>query len=436
MDVSRRDFMQRAATLGALGLYGLVALREDGVQRVHAAMRGAGDQSPDALARDEDFWLQIQQAYAIDRSVINLNNGGVGPSPRVVQDAMRRHLEFANQLPARNLWQVQDPQVEHVRARLAAIFGCGVDEMAVTRNASESLEICLMGFDLKPGDEILTTELDYPRMLSTIRQREAREGVKGKLIKIAAPIESPAAVVKAYADAITPQTKLMLVSHVVFATGQVLPVRDLVRLGREHGIPVIVDGAHAFSHLNFQRDDLECDYYGVSLHKWLCAPHGTGMLYVRKDKIAPLWPLMAAEKPTSDNIRKFEEIGTHPAANQLAIAEAIGLFESIGPARKLARMRYLRDRWAQRLATDKRVRFAAKPDAENCGGFVTFSIDGLDMRKLAEHLWTAHKIFVVYIEYAGVVGLRISPNTYTTVQEIDQFATAVEQVMANGFPTS
>lgn len=436
MRTNRRDFMQQAAGFAASGAFGLIALQEDAIQRVAAATNARANTPPEELAKDEDFWFQIQQAFTIDRSVINFNNGGVSPSPRIVQEAMRRHLEFANELPARNLWQVQDPQVEHVRTGLARIFGCAADEMAITRNASESLEICLMGIDLKPGDEVLTTELDYPRMLSTIRQRELRDGIKLVLVKVKTPVADPNEIVAAYAGAITPRTKLILASHVIFVTGQIQPVAEIVKLGREKNIPVIVDGAHAFAHVPFKRDDLGCDYYGVSLHKWMTAPHGTGLLYVRKSQIAGLWPLMAAEKPQSDNIRKFEEIGTHPAANRLAIAEAITLYETIGAQRKFERMCYLRRRWADRIGGDKRVRFFAKQDSANCGGFVTFAIDDVDMRKLADLLWTQHKIFTVAIDYAGVMGIRVSPNVYTTLPEVDQFAEVIEDVMANGLPTT
>ncbi|MFN0135076.1 MAG: aminotransferase class V-fold PLP-dependent enzyme [Phycisphaerae bacterium] len=435
MRTSRRDFVQRATAFAAAGAFGLIALREDAIQRVAAAGQKHAATPPEQLAGDEDFWFQIQQAFAIDRSVINLNNGGISPSPRVVQDAFRRHLEFANQLPARNLWHVQDPQVEHVRTGLARLFGCAVDEMAITRNASESLETCLLGFDLKAGDEVLTTDLDYPRMISTIRQRELREGIKLVQIKIEPPVNDVQEIVAAYAAAITPRTKLILASHVVFITGQIQPIADIVKLGRERGIPVIVDGAHAFAHVPFKRDDIDCDYYGVSLHKWLTAPHGTGFLYVRKERIAGLWPLMAAEKPQSDNIRKFEEIGTHPAATRLAIAEAITLFETIGAQRKYARLCHLRRRWSERIASDKRVHFYTKLDPASAGGFVTFSIDGVDMRKLHEHLWAQHKMFTVCVEHAKVLSLRISPNVYTTIGEVDQFAEAIESVIASGLPT-
>lgn len=433
MTMSRRRFLRRSVAAGAVGT---LALRDDSIELVRAAVARRADTPPVELATDEDFWIQIQQAYTIDRSMINFNNGGVSPSPRVVQDAMRRHLEFANNAPAKIMWQLQDPQVENVRARLARAFGCATEEMAITRNASESLEICIYGIDLKPGDEVLATELDYPRMIMTYRQRELRDGIVLRLIPIAVPVQALDDVVEAYRRAITPRTRVILVSHMVFANGQIFPVRDIVKLGRAHGIPVIVDGAHAFAHIAFQRDDLDCDYYGVSLHKWLTAPHGTGMLYVRESKIDSLWPLMAAAIERKTDIRKFEEIGTHPAANFLAIAEALTLYQAIGAQRKEARLRYLRDRWARRLMQDKRVRLLTRLEPEHSCGVATFAIDGIDLGKVHAYLWEKHKIFTVYIDYPEkknvVTGIRVTPNTYSTIEEIDMFARAIEHVLAKG----
>jgi isopenicillin-N epimerase len=424
------SFASRAAQAALLG----GALRDDALPRVQAAQRAAAGSLPDELARREDFWFQVQQAFAVDRSVINLNNGGVSPSPRVVQDALRRHAAFTNQSPARNLWQVLDPQVETVRGRLAATFGCSPDELAITRNASEALETCILGMDLKPGDEALATELDYPRMLTTYRQREQRDGIRLVLAPIEVPVQDPADVVEAYHRRITPRTRVMLVSHVVFVTGQVFPVREICRLGRERDIPVIVDGAHAFAHVCFQRDDLECEYYGTSLHKWLTAALGTGFLYVHRSRIESLWPLMAAEPSAAAGIRKFEEIGTHPSAERLAIAEALNFFDAIGPQRKEARLRFLRDRWARRLAQDARVRLMTRLEPRHGAALATFQVQGVDSAKLVDHLWNKHRVIVTAIDYANVQGVRVSPNVYTTLEEIDQFCAAVEEVLANGLP--
>jgi len=396
--------------------------------------RAAGNRTPDDLAADEDFWLAAQNAFTVDRSYINLNNGGVSPSPRIVQESMKRYLDYSNQAPVYHMWQVLEPQIESVRRRLAAAFGCDTEEMAITRNASESLEICLMGLDLKPGDEILTTLQDYPRMITTCRQRERRDGIVLKMFPVPTPPQRLDELTRLFGRNITTKTKVILVSHVSFSTGQIFPVRDICRLGRERGIEVIVDGAHAFAHFPYTRDDLDCDYYGTSLHKWLLAPHGTGFLYVRKSKIPKLWPLMAADVKQGDNIRKFEEIGTHPAANHNAIADAITFNEGIGIERKAARLRLLKARWANRLKDLPDVRmFTSLDPAQSCGIGVV-GIQGMDHGKLIGHLFSHHRIIVTGIDYDNVHGIRVTPNVYTTRQEIDTFADVMEQVIRKGLP--
>lgn len=399
-----------------------------------ALVGAAGNRAPEELATDEDFWLAAQNAFTVDRSYINLNNGGVSPSPRIVQESMKRYLDYSNQAPVYHMWQVLEPQIESVRRRLASAFGCDPEEMAITRNASESLEICLMGLDLKPGDEILTTLQDYPRMITTCKQRERREGVVLKMFPVPTPPKRLDELTRLFEQNITPKTKVILVSHVTFSTGQIFPVRDICRLGRERGIEVIVDGAHAFAHFPYTRDDLDCDYYGTSLHKWLLAPHGTGFLYVRKSKIAKLWPLMAADVKQGDNIRKFEEIGTHPAANHNAIADAMTFHEGLGVERKAARLRLLKARWANRLKDLPGVRmFTSLDPAQSCGIGVV-GIQGMDHGKLIGHLFTRHRIIVTGIDYDNVHGIRVTPNVYTTLQEIDTFADVMEQVIKKGLP--
>ena len=244
---------------------------------------------------DEDFWLEIQRAFTVDRTLINLNNGGVSPSPKVVQEAMRRYLEYSNHAPVYTMWRILDPQIESVRRRLALNFGCDMEEIAITRNASESLENCQFGLNLKPGDEVLTTNQDYPRMITTWLQRERREGIKLKQISIPVPATHDQ-IVEAFEKAITPRTKVMHFCHITNLSGQIYPVKRLAQLARSRGIEAIVDGAHAYAHFPFKHADLDCDYYGSSLHKWLTAPFGTGLLYVRKEKIQQLWSLMGSDR--------------------------------------------------------------------------------------------------------------------------------------------
>ncbi|HVG21657.1 MAG TPA: aminotransferase class V-fold PLP-dependent enzyme [Blastocatellia bacterium] len=428
--VTRRKFLR--AVGGAAAASAAASFSEEGVGRILAASRGAGDLSPEKIAANEDYWREIQQAFTVDRSLINLNNGGVSPSPRVVQEAMQRHLAYSNEAPVQTMWRVLEPQVETVRQRLAASFGCDPEEMAITRNASESLEICIFGLDLKAGDEVLTTNQDYPRMLTSWRQRERREGIKLNLISFPVPPPSMDDLYQRFERAITPRTKVIHFCHITNLTGQIFPAKRICQLGRERGIEVIVDGAHAFAHFPFKHADLDCDYYGTSLHKWLLAPHGTGFLYVRKSKIKRLWPLMAAEKSQDENIRKFEEIGTHPAANHNAIAEALTFHEGIGVERKAARLRYLKDRWARRLESNRGVKILTPYDPQQSCGLALFSIEGVDPGKLGAHLWERHRIIVTPISHDEFRGVRVTPNVYTTLNEIDMFCDAVEKVIRNG----
>jgi selenocysteine lyase/cysteine desulfurase len=428
--VTRRNFLR--AISSATAVSAAASFSEGGVGRILAASRNVIDSSPEKIAANEDYWREIQQAFTVDRSLINLNNGGVSPSPRIVQEAMQRHLAYSNEAPVQTMWRVLEPQVETVRQRLAASFGCDPEEMAITRNASESLEICIFGLDLKPGDEILTTNQDYPRMLTSWRQRERREGLKLNLIPFPVPPPSADDLYQRFERAITPRTKVIHFCHITNLTGQIFPVKRICQLGRERGIEVIVDGAHAFAHFPFKHADLDCDYYGTSLHKWLLAPHGTGFLYVRKSKIKNLWPLMAAEKSQDDNIRKFEEIGTHPAANHNAIAEALTFHEGIGIERKAARLRYLKDRWARRLESNKGVRVLTPYDPQQSCGLALFNIEGIDPGKLGAHLWERYRIIVTPIVHEEFRGIRVTPNVYTTLNEVDMFCDAVEKVIRNG----
>jgi selenocysteine lyase/cysteine desulfurase len=381
---------------------------------------------------DEAFWAQIQQAFVLDRNVVNFNNGGCSPSPRIVQDALRRQLEYSNQAPSHYMWRNLEPEIESVRARLAALFGCDTEEMAITRNASESLETVLLGLDLKAGDEILTTDMDYPRMITTIQQRERREGVKMVQAKVPPTPGSPSELTKYFAEAVTDRTKLILVSQVSFLNGQIFPVRDVVDLGRRRGTPVLVDGAHAFVQYKFDNRDLGCEFYGASLHKWLMAPIGTGLLYVAKPRIKEIWSLMASGDPQSGDIRKFEEIGTHPAANHNAIGEALTFHEMIGMERKEARLRYLRRRWTDRLVGEAKVKFATGLQDRNSCALTTVGIEGIEPGDLAAWLLAKHAIFVTTIGTDTVKGIRVSPNVYSTVGEVDRFAEAMLIAVKHG----
>jgi len=428
---TRRDFLR---SMFGTAAFTLPALKNDGLDRIYAASAAVGDASPEQLAEDEDFWFAVQQAFTVDRSMVNLNNGGVCPSPKVVQDAMRRYLEISNQAPVYYMWRILEPEIEAVRERLARAFGCDKEEMAITRNASEALENVQLGLDLQPGDEILTTDQDYPRMNTTWDQRVRREGIAVKMVSFETPPPSMQYLVDVFEQAITPRTKVIHFCHITNLSGQIFPVREICRLARSRGIYSIVDGAHAFAHFPFQRDDLECDFYGTSLHKWLLAPIGTGFLYVKRDLIKDVWPLMAAPASKDEDIRKFEEIGTHPAANHNAIAEALTFFEGIGPERKAARLRFLRDRWMRRLEGQPGVILHTSFDPAMSCGLANVGIEGVEPGKLTNHLWREHRIIVTPIGHPSCTGIRVTPNVYTTLDEVDRFAEAMETVVEHGVP--
>ncbi len=386
------------------------------------------------IASDEDFWGMIQQSFSVTRSIVNLNNGGVSPSPKIVTEALIRYQWQQEELPPYMLWQILEPQSETIRIGLADLFGCDKEEMAIVRNTSDALEIALFGLDLKKGDEVLTTTQDYPRMLTTLKQRELREGIVLKQIKIPIPLKNFKEVVDIFEEAITPRTKIILISHQINITGQILPVKEICELANKKGIEVIVDGAHSFAQFDFKLKDLNCDYFGTSLHKWLHAPKGTGFLYVKKEKIEKLWPLMAAEKSQSNNIRKYEETGTRSAAPRLAIGEAILFYNTIGAKRKEARLRFLARYWMNNLKNQPNVKFSTSFDDKMSCAIGTFEVEGVDVSELGSYLMDKHKIFTTPIKHAEFSGIRITPNVYTTLNELDRFCEIVTSVAKKGIP--
>ncbi|HEU5162115.1 MAG TPA: aminotransferase class V-fold PLP-dependent enzyme [Thermoanaerobaculia bacterium] len=432
MSSSRRGFVSsvgKGVGLAALSWSAVAALAEE----LQAAAQKVAALTPQQAATEEDFWFQIQQAFTPGRGITNLNNGGVCPSPRIVTEALHRYQWQQEEATAYTMWQILEPQSETVRAGLARLFGCDAEEIAITRNASESLETILMGIDLQRGDEILTTSQDYPRMLNTLRQREQREGIKLSLIQIPVVAEKPDEIVRAFEQAITPRTKMILVSHMVNITGQVLPVREICALARARNIPSVVDGAHSFAHIVHTRDDLGCDFYATSLHKWLYAPKGTGLLYARRDLIPTVWPLMAAEDRQAADIRKFEEIGTHSAAPRVAIGEAILFHDGVGAARKEARLRYLSRYWMNQVKSLPNVRFHTSFDDRSCA-IATVEIEGLEPGAVTAHLMARYKIFTTPIGHEQFKGVRVTPNLFTTLSELDRFAEALTMIARNGLP--
>jgi isopenicillin-N epimerase len=423
--MDRRSFFPSSAAV-------LAAFQNDSTARAQSAASASG-RPADAIARDEDFWFNVRHAFTVDRNIINLNNGGVSPAPKVVMDTEIRYLEIENMTPTYYMWRILDPGIENARRRLARLFGCDPEEIAITRNASEALEAVQLGLDLKPGDEVVTTNQDYPRMIATWQQRQRRDGIVLKQIAFPVPPPSLDYLAKRIEESITPRTKVIHICHMTNRTGQIFPVKKICGMARARGIEVIVDGAHTFAQFPFTQQDLDCDYFGTSLHKWLLAPIGTGMLYVRKNKIPKVWPMMGADHDLREDIRKFEQIGTHPASQRNAITEAINFHESLGADRKAERFRYLRRRWSDRLRRLPQVKILNSDDPEQSCAIGFVSVDGFDAPKLVAYLWSKWRIWTTAVVTPGEYqGLRITPNVYTTLEEIDTFAEAMEKVIKLG----
>ena len=434
--LSRRSVLRLAGSAAGAAF----AVRNYGIDEVAAATAAVESRSPEEVAADETYWREIQFAFTLDRSLINLNNGNSCPSPTVVHEAYKRYLDSSNQAPVYHRGLIER-NIETARRRLAAEFGADPEEIAITRNASESLQIAQNGLDFKPGDEIITTEQDYGRMLTTWDQRARRDKIKVTRLDFPCPT-TQADLLQRFEKAITPQTRVLHFCHITNQSGQLFPVRDLSRLARQRGITTIVDGAHAMGHFPFKLRDLEMDFYGVSLHKWLLAPTGTGLLYVRKDRIASTWPLQAAPERRDNDIRKFEEIGTSPAATKAAINEAIAFQQAIGIERKAARLRYLTLRWANELKKNPRIKLHSSLEPGQTWGLAVVSINGVDSNKLVTHLWEKYRIVIVSVGHdnektpsLSYHGLRVTPNIYTPLEEVDTFVEAMQNVVKNGLPS-
>ena len=434
--LSRRSVLRLAGSAAGAAF----AVRNYGIDEVAAATAAVESRSPEEVAADETYWREIQFAFTLDRSLINLNNGNSCPSPTVVHEAYKRYLDSSNQAPVYHRGLIER-NIETARRRLAAEFGADPKEIAITRNASESLQIAQNGLDFKPGDEIITTEQDYGRMLTTWDQRARRDKIKVTRLDFPCPT-TQADLLQRFEKAITPQTRVLHFCHITNQSGQLFPVRDLSRLARQRGITTIVDGAHAMGHFPYKLHDLEMDFYGVSLHKWLLAPTGTGLLYVRKDRIASTWPLQAAPERRDNDIRKFEEIGTSPAATKAAINEAIAFQQAIGIERKAARLRYLTLRWANELKKNPRIKLHSSLEPGQTWGLAVVSINGVDSNKLVTHLWDKYRIVIVSVGHdnektpsLSYHGLRVTPNIYTPLEEVDTFVEAMQNVVKNGLPS-
>lgn len=422
----RRQFLRQSATaLGALSLGPLMAHEEwlDLSYGIRDYLR-----KNEGGPQDETFWSQVRQAYTTSPQILNLNNGGVSPQPIPVQKAMIRFYEMCNEGPTYYMWQILDQGREPLRRRLAGLAGCDPDEIAINRNSSEALETVIFGLPLKAGDEVVLSRQDYPNMINAWKQREKRDGIVLKWVNLELPSQDEDYLFNTYAKAFTSKTRLVQITHVINWNGQVIPARRIADAAHERGIEVLIDAAHSFAHLEYRIPDLGADYYGTSLHKWLCAPFGSGMLWIKKDKISGIWPLMAAPQPDSDDIRKFESLGTRSLPIEHAIGEAIDFEEMIGSSRKAKRLWHLKDYWTSRALQIPGVSIGSPLDPGWSGAIALLQMEGKSPSQVAKFLFSRYRIHTVAIEWENIKGVRITPHVYTSLKDLDLLVNAISEL--------
>ncbi len=423
----RRQFLKSmTAATGATAAFSL--FKSAWTEDLYAATSNISHLSPAQAALDEDFWFTIRNMFTVSPNVINLNNGGVSPQPLVVQEAMRRYNSLANEGPAYYMWQVLDAGRINVMKGLAELGGVSHEELVVMRNSTEALETLIFGMDLKPGDEILTSNQDYPHMRFACHQRGIREGFEVREISLPLKPKNLSEITDRYKESISEKTKLIVMCHMINLTGQILPVKDVCDYARSKNIPVIVDGAHTFSHFDFKIPDLGCDYFGTSLHKWLCAPFGTGMMYVKKDKITNVWPHFATDEAADKTMmNKFMSQGTRNFPAELAIGEAVSFNMGIGLKRKEERLRYLKDYWTSRVKEIPNVKFNTNLSAEQSCCIANFTIEGKKPGEIQSFLFDKYKVYTTPIDHAEFTGVRVTPHIYTSLWELDQLVQGIEE---------
>ena len=424
---NRRSFIRKTfLTAGTLSIGSL--FQKSIAADIAEAFQELNTLSPQDAAQNEELWARIQQAYTTSTQIINLNNGGVSPQPKVVQEAANRYYTYANEAPSYYMWRILDQGREPLRAKLAALAGVSPDELAINRNTTEAINTVIFGLDLKAGDEVVLTKYDYPNMINAWKQRERRDGIVLKWLDFDIPMESNAEVIQKFKAAISPRTKVFHITHMINWTGHIMPAKELCALAKANNILSIVDGAHTFAHLDFKVSDLGCDFFGTSLHKWLCAPFGTGMLYIKKEKIKDVWPLLASPVDQIDNIRKFENIGTRSFAIEQAIGSAIDFHNAIGAARKEARLKYLKQYWVDQVKDVDKVKFYTSTNPDHSGALFNFGIEGMDAGPVHNSLFGTHKIHTSPIKWEKVNGPRITPHVYTKKYDLERLVEAINVV--------
>ena len=420
--MNKRSFIKNATLTGigaTLGMDALAALFET---KKHS--------SAAALAVDDQFWNQIRTQYMIKPDYINLENGFYNFIPQPTLEKYIQHIRDINYQGSYYMRTVQRDNKKRMAAKLAAVAGCSPEELIITRNTTESLDLIIAGQDWKAGDEALMAIQDYGSMLDMFEQVSKRYGVVLNKVSIPNLPASDEEIVSLYEKAITPKTKLLMVPHMVNITGQILPVRKICDMAHNKGVEVMVDGAHAFAHIQYKISELDCDYYGTSLHKWMSVPLGAGFLFVKKEKIAKTWPLIGDGTKDLSDIRRLNHIGTHACATDLTIEDAIDFYNMIGAERKEKRLRYIQQYWTSRVKNVPKIIINTPTDDKRSCGIANVGIAGMTPADLAKRLMDEHKIFTVAIDTANVHGCRITPNVYTTVEELDAFVAALKKLAA------
>jgi selenocysteine lyase/cysteine desulfurase len=424
MSFNRRLFLRRAGLASATAFLSSLA-RPAWSRGLQKALDQAASLPPGQLAADEDFWYYIQQAFTVSPGLINLNNGGVSPAPKTVQEAMKRYYDYSNEAPSYFMWRILDQGREPLRTNLANLAGCLPEEIAMNRNSSEGLETIIFGLPLKAGDEVVAARQDYPHVVHALRQRELRDGIRINWVNLQLPSENEDELVQQYVQAFTPRTKAVNITHIINWNGQIIPVRRIADEAHKRGIDVLVDGAHSFAHFDFKIPDLHADYFVTSLHKWLYAPIGSGMLYVKKDKIKNVYPLFASEHPLEEDIRKFEHLGTRPFFIEQAIGKAIEFHEMIGIERKEKRLHYLKNYWMEKVKDLPNVQLHTSLDPRWGCAIGMVSVKNKKPGELDAYLFANHKIHTTTIEWENIKGVRITPNVYTTTKNLDTLVTGI-----------
>jgi len=418
--MDKRTFLKNAGLAGLGGMLSLDSLAQ--MVSSQAAVSSTG------LASDEDFWASVRQGYRLKPEYINLENGYYNFLPEQVLERFLEHVREVNYQGSYYMRTVQVENKKAMAAKLAAVAGCSPEELIITRNTTESLDMIIGGLDWKPGDEAVMAEQDYGAMLNMFKQVSKRYGVNNKVVSVPNHPKSDEEIVDLYASAITDRTKLLMVCHMINITGHILPVRKICDMAHQRGVEVMVDGAHAFAHFTFAIPDLHCDYYGSSLHKWLSAPLGTGILYVKKEKIAKVWPLIASGEKDPDDISRLNHIGTHPAHSDLAIADALEFYHMLGAERKEARLRYLQTYWTSKVRDLPNVIVNTPADQARSCGIANVGLSTMEPAELADKLFRSYNIYTAPINGAGVHGCRITPNVYTSTAELDVLVNALTEL--------